>query len=57
MARRRTISRSRSKDISVDVAPGDTASTIVNLPPGSYKFICNVPGHKQAGMNGVLVVK
>jgi uncharacterized cupredoxin-like copper-binding protein len=29
----------------------------VNLPPGSYKFICDVPGHKQVGMNGTLVVK
>jgi glucose/arabinose dehydrogenase/uncharacterized cupredoxin-like copper-binding protein len=47
----------KEKDISVDVPPGETASTIVNLPPGTYKFICNVPGHKQAGMNGVLVVK
>jgi len=47
----------KEKDISVDVPPGETASTIVNLPPGTYKFVCDVPGHKQAGMNGVLVVK
>lgn len=47
----------KEQNISVDVAPGDTASTIVNLPPGDYKFICNVPGHRQAGMNGVLIVK
>jgi glucose/arabinose dehydrogenase/plastocyanin len=45
------------QDISVDVEPGGTAETIVNLPRGDYKFICNVPGHKQVGMNGVLVVE
>jgi uncharacterized cupredoxin-like copper-binding protein len=43
--------------ISVDVEPGATAETVVNLPQGTYKFICNVPGHKQVGMNGTLVVK
>lgn len=42
---------------SVDVEPGGTAETIVNLPAGTSKFICNVPGHKQVGMNGNLVVK
>jgi uncharacterized cupredoxin-like copper-binding protein len=25
--------------------------------PGTYQFFCSVPGHIQAGMNGVLVVK
>jgi glucose/arabinose dehydrogenase/uncharacterized cupredoxin-like copper-binding protein len=45
------------QDISVDVEPGGTGETIVNLPPGTYKFICNVPGHKQVGMNGSLIVK
>jgi glucose/arabinose dehydrogenase/plastocyanin len=43
-------------DISVDVAPGESAETVINLPPGTYKFICNVPGHKQVGMNGAIVV-
>jgi uncharacterized cupredoxin-like copper-binding protein len=45
------------RDVSVDVEPGGSAETIINLPPGDYKFICNVPGHKQLNMNGVLVVK
>jgi glucose/arabinose dehydrogenase/plastocyanin len=43
-------------DVSVDVAPGESAETVINLPPGTYKFICNVPGHKQVGMNGAIVV-
>jgi glucose/arabinose dehydrogenase/uncharacterized cupredoxin-like copper-binding protein len=44
-------------DIDVDVAPGETTEVVVNLPEGSHKFICNVPGHKQVGMNGVLVAR
>ena len=47
----------RDRDISVDVAPGETGEIVINLPPGTYKFICNVPGHKQVGMNGVLQVR
>jgi plastocyanin len=43
--------------ISVDVAPGGTGEAVINLPLGTYKFICNVPGHKQVGMNGTLVVR
>jgi glucose/arabinose dehydrogenase/uncharacterized cupredoxin-like copper-binding protein len=47
----------KERDISVDVAPGETAEAVINLPPGTYKFICNVPGHKQVGMNGALIVE
>jgi plastocyanin len=34
-----------------------TANTTVNLTPGTYTFFCTVPGHRQAGMQGKLVVK
>jgi uncharacterized cupredoxin-like copper-binding protein len=44
----------KDQNINVDVAPGATEETVINLPPGTYKFVCNVPGHKQLGMNGVL---
>ncbi|HEX8752165.1 MAG TPA: plastocyanin/azurin family copper-binding protein [Solirubrobacterales bacterium] len=37
-------------------AEGST-STVVNLKPGTYKFFCTVPGHRQAGMEGTLTVK
>jgi glucose/arabinose dehydrogenase/plastocyanin len=49
--------KAKGADVDVDVEAGGTADTIINLPAGTYKFICNVPGHKQLGMNGNLVVK
>src|SRR5215204_5620234 len=44
-------------DVSVDVEPGATAELVINLPAGKYRVICNVPGHKEAGMTGRLNVK
>ena len=42
--------------ISVDQAPGST-ETVINAPPGTYEYYCNVPGHKAAGMVGTLIVE
>jgi plastocyanin len=39
------------------VGNGGTSSFSVTLKPGSYTFLCTVPGHAQAGMKGTLVVK
>jgi plastocyanin len=39
------------------IANGKTSSITVNLKPGTYTFYCSVPGHRQAGMQGKLVVK
>jgi plastocyanin len=36
---------------------GATKTVTVSLTPGTYKFYCTVPGHRQAGMEGTLVVK
>jgi plastocyanin len=36
---------------------GGTKSLTLNLKPGTYTFYCSVPGHRQAGMHGTLVVK
>jgi uncharacterized cupredoxin-like copper-binding protein/mono/diheme cytochrome c family protein len=43
--------------ISVDLPPGETKTVVVNAPPGSYQFYCDVPGHKEAGMVGTIVAQ
>ncbi len=43
--------------IDVDVAPGETGSVTINAKAGAYQFYCNVPGHRQAGMEGALTVQ
>ena len=44
-------------NIHVDIAPGETKTVVVNAPPGSYEYYCNVPGHKEAGMVGTLIAE
>jgi plastocyanin len=44
-------------NIDVDVQPGQTGSTTINAPAGTYQFYCDVPGHKEAGMVGTLTVQ
>ena len=42
---------------SLPAAPGATASAALSATrPGTYEFFCSVPGHREAGMTGVLGV-
>jgi uncharacterized cupredoxin-like copper-binding protein len=38
------------------VPGGETVELTLNLPPGDYTIGCDVPGHRIAGMVGVLHV-
>ncbi len=39
-----------------DLSPGSTGSTTINLAPGHYVLICNLPGHYAGGMHASLDV-
>jgi len=41
--------------IDVETQPGQTSQVTIDLPPGTYPFICRF--HQSLGMTGTLVVK
>lgn len=43
--------------IHVTMAPGTTETLDADIPAGTYQFYCSIPGHKDAGMVGTLVVE
>lgn len=36
---------------------GGTKTLTLTLKPGTYTFFCSVAGHRQAGMQGTLIVR
>lgn len=45
-------------DLHVSAAAGKSSTLeFTALEPGEYEFFCSVPGHKEAGMTGILIVK
>jgi uncharacterized cupredoxin-like copper-binding protein len=41
----------------VEAVPDETVNGQVALDAGSYAFYCAIPGHREAGMEGVLEVR
>ncbi|HEV3364084.1 MAG TPA: cupredoxin domain-containing protein [Acidimicrobiia bacterium] len=39
------------------VGQGDRVTETFTIAPGTYTFYCDVPGHRQAGMHGVITAK
>lgn len=40
-----------------ELAPGEEKEVTFQAAAGTYEFICDVPGHKEAGMVGVMTVE
>jgi plastocyanin len=40
-----------------DYSPGQTGTVTINAAPGEYEYICSIPGHKESGMVGKLIVQ
>ncbi len=43
--------------IKIDMDPGQVQDIVINAPAGTYDFICDVPGHAEAGLDGTLTEK
>ena len=41
----------------VTVPPFEARSSVLTFAPGSYAFICHLPGHEAYGMKGTLTVR
>lgn len=39
-----------------ELVSGGSTSTTIELQPGTYTFFCDVPGHREGGMEGTLTV-
>lgn len=52
------LENSKGEEIaSVEPIADGSETTTADLKPGTYHYFCTVPGHREAGMEGTLVVK
>lgn len=52
------IENSNGKTIGkTEIVTEGTTTAVVDLKPGTYKYYCSVPGHRDAGMEGTLKVE
>jgi plastocyanin len=40
----------------LEATPSSPSTGVIELPPGTYDYYCDIPGHEAAGMKGVLTV-
>jgi plastocyanin len=52
-----TIAQGSRKLGATKTITGSTTTLALKLPPGKYVFFCSVPGHRQSGMEGTLIVE
>jgi len=43
--------------VKIEMAAGETKEVVINAAAGTYEYICDVPGHAEAGMVGTLTVQ
>lgn len=43
-------------EATAQIDPGQSATLTVQLEPGTYTYICTIPGHEQLGMRGTFNV-
>jgi plastocyanin len=53
-----TIDDLNGEEVEIDVPSGEQDSLTLQMPdePGEYTFYCDIPGHREAGMEGTLTV-
>lgn len=44
-------------NVKIVARPGETAEGRISGAAGEYEFYCSIPGHKQAGMVGTLILE
>ncbi|MDP4549616.1 cupredoxin domain-containing protein [Alkalihalobacillus macyae] len=50
------ITNSQGVLVHLHVQPGEETKENISLPRGTYQYVCTVPGHKESGMVGSMIV-